>query len=236
MRLSAPIYVLKRQAKALARERGIALHAALDHIAANSGFRNWSHLASSHVSRPAEEILRQLRAGDVMLLGARLGQGKTLLGLELAYAAARAGRKAYFFTLDFNENDVLGRLQTLGIDPKSARGSLVIDTSDDICADHIIDRMGEPEAGTLVVIDYLQLLDQKRANPAVGAQIVKLRTHAQSSGAIMVAISQIDRRFDLDARAMPGLKDVRLPNPIDLALFNKTCFINDGEIQFEQAA
>ena len=31
----------------------------------------------------------------------------------------------------------------------------------------------------------------------------------------------------------PGLGDVRLPNPLDLTLFNKACFLNNGTINFQ---
>ncbi len=37
-------------------------------------------------------------------------------------------------------------------------------------------------------------------------------------------------------KALPELKDVRLPNPIDLTLFTKACFLNDGEVRFQQVA
>ncbi|MFK4531760.1 hypothetical protein ABIF90_009741 [Bradyrhizobium japonicum] len=46
MRLSAPIYHLKRKAKRLSREEGIPLHDALDRIAATEGFSAWSMLAA----------------------------------------------------------------------------------------------------------------------------------------------------------------------------------------------
>ena len=48
MRLSSPIYTLKRQAKLLARDNDIRLHEALNRIAAKEGFNDWSHLASSY--------------------------------------------------------------------------------------------------------------------------------------------------------------------------------------------
>lgn len=38
MKLSAPIYHLKRKAKRLSREAGIPLHDALDRVAATEGF------------------------------------------------------------------------------------------------------------------------------------------------------------------------------------------------------
>ena len=108
MKLSAPISVLKREAKVLSRKKS-----------------------------------------DLMLLGARPGHGKTRFEL---------------------------------------------DDSDDVCADRIIRRLGSAPPGAVVVVDYLQILDHKRENPA--------------------------------------LADVRLPNPLDLTLFQKACFINDGRMSF----
>lgn len=43
MRLSSPIYKLKRQAKLLARDNDIRLHEALNQIATKEGFKDWSH-------------------------------------------------------------------------------------------------------------------------------------------------------------------------------------------------
>ncbi|MEO0664175.1 MAG: hypothetical protein AAFY97_00395 [Pseudomonadota bacterium] len=40
MQFSAPIYALKRQAKLMARQRGIALHEALNDIASGEGFQS----------------------------------------------------------------------------------------------------------------------------------------------------------------------------------------------------
>ncbi|MEM9360776.1 MAG: DNA helicase, partial [Pseudomonadota bacterium] len=102
MRLSSPIYKLKRQAKLLARDNNIKLHSALNQIAAKEGFRNWSHLASSYSkTTPAKEIMSQLNPGDMVLLGARPGNGKTLLGLELTVLAEKNNRTGYVFSLDF---------------------------------------------------------------------------------------------------------------------------------------
>jgi hypothetical protein len=37
-------------------------------------------------------------------------------------------------------------------------------------------------------------------------------------------------------KSFPDLEDVRLPNPLDLSLFTKTCFLNNGEVQFRAAS
>ncbi len=237
LHLSAPIYRLKRQAKLLARQNGIPLHEALDQMAIEEGFQSWSHLSSS-LSResPAAIVLSRLEPGDLVLLGARPGHGKTLLGLELASKAVTLGRKGYFFTLDYHERDIADRFSALGIDPVPEQKAVVIDTSDEVSANYIINRLERVLEPAVIVIDYLQLLDQRRTNPSLDDQITSLRRYVKATGAICVLISQIDRSFDLSVKTMPDVSDVRLPNPLDLSVFDKYCFLHDGEVQLDQAA
>lgn len=236
MRLSAPIFTLKRNAKRVARSEGIALHVALDRVAITEGYKSWSHLASAlSTARPADRILQQLSPGDLILLGARPGQGKTLLGLELAARAVEFGRTGFFFTLDYHHKDIEARLADLELDPQD-KSAFVVDTSNDISADHITARVTRHTSQALVVVDYLQLLDQKRSHPPLEQQVHRLATFAKSSGTICVLISQVDRAFDLSGKAMPTLTDIRMPNPLDLSCFDGTCFLHDGHIQISRAA
>lgn len=237
MRLSSPIYTLKRKAKILARDNKIRLHEALDRIAAKEGFRNWGHLASRYSEvTPANEILKRIRPGDFVLIGARPGHGKTLLGLELGALAAKVNRTGYFFTLEYNETDIRGRLERLGFDHDILGRSVIVDTSDNICAAHIIDRLGGAAKDALIVIDYMQLLDQKRSNPPLDAQVRTLKKYATDNGSVVFMISQIDRTFEMSADGFPSIDDIRLPNPVELSLFDKKCFLQDGEIRIEMAA
>ena len=237
MYLSAPNYGLKRKAKLLAREKTIALHRALEIIAVAEGFQSWSHLVSTSTSNtPAQNILSQLDPGDLVLVGARPGHGKTLLALEMAAKAPQLRRKGYFFTLDFNERDVADRLSAMGIAQTAINRSVVIDTSDEISADYMIRRLKTESTPALIIVDYLQLLDQKRTNPSLDNQMKSLQKFVVDTGATCVVISQIDRSFDLSCKSMPDISDVRLPNPLDLSVFRKLFFLHDGKIRMDQAA
>jgi replicative DNA helicase len=237
MKLSAPIYHLKRKAKLLAREDNIPLHEALDRIAAQEGFGGWSLLAAKvSATAPAGKLFARLAPGDLVLVGARPGQGKTLLSLELAVEAMRSGNRAVFFTLEYTEMDVLDRFRAIGVDRADFVGLFEFDCSDAISADYIVKRLAAVPRGTLVVIDYLQLLDQKRENPELNIQVRTLASFARDRGLILVFISQIDRSYDPSTKPCPGLEDVRLPNPLDLKIFSKTCFLNNGEVQFRAAS
>lgn len=237
MKLSAPIYHLKRKAKRLSHDEGIPLHDALDRIATTEGFSAWSMLAAKAAAlTPANRLFPQFGPGDLVLVGARPGQGKTLMSLELAVEAMKAGHRAAFFSLEYTERDVLDRLRAIGVEPAEFDKLFEVDCSDAISADYIVKQMAAAPRGTVVVIDYLQLLDQRRENPDLTVQVRALKSFARDKGLIVVFISQIDRSYDPSVKPCPDLSDVRLPNPLDLKLFDKTCFINNAEVQFRAAS
>lgn len=234
MKLSAPIYHLKGKAKRLSRDEGIPLHQALDRVAVQEGCADWSLLAARHAAAgPTGTLLARLKPGDLVLLGARPGQGKTLKSLELAVHAMTSGHRAVFFTLEYTAKDVIDRFPVIGVDYTPFAALFDIDCSDTISADHIISKLVSAARGTLVVVDYLQLLDQRRENPELGEQVRRLRSFARERGLIIIFISQIDRSYDPAKKPFPDLGDIRLPNPLDLRLFNKTCFLSKGGTRFQ---
>ena len=236
MKLSAPLYHLKLKAKVLSRAEDIPLHEALDRIARQEGFDGWSLLAAkAAAAAPAEKLFARLAPGDLVLMGARPGHGKTLMSLELAVQAMKSGSRGVFFTLEYTEKDMLDRFRAIGAAPENFADLFEFDNSDEISSDHIVRRLANAPRGTLVVVDYLQLLDQKRDNPELMVQVRALKSFARDRGLIFVFISQIDRAYDPAKKPCPDLEDVRLPNPLDLSLFSKTCFLNDGEVRFRAA-
>jgi replicative DNA helicase len=232
MKFTAPIFILKQQAKALSRKENIPLHQALDRIASREGFNAWSLLAAKAASdRPSERFLGQLSPCDLALVAARPGQGKTLFSFELTVETMRQGNRAAFFTLEVTQARVAERFEIMAAKLSNFRDRLLIDDSDQICADYIATRLASAPAKMLVIIDYLQLLDQKRLNASIADQIQRLKALARERQLIIVCLSQIDRRYDLSKQPFPGFGDVRLPNPLDLGLFNYACFLNRGRLQ-----
>jgi replicative DNA helicase len=234
MRLSAPIYHLKRRAKLLARDEKIALHEALDRIAHEEGFAEWSLLSSRLAKNLSSKVLlSRLTDGDLLLLGARPGHGKTLLGLQLLLDAAREGRKAVFFTLEYTERETRERIRSFDGSSQGIDDRLEIVTSEDISADFIVQYLSGSPQGIVALIDYLQILDQQRSKPALSAQMLVLQEFARKTGAILVFVSQIDRSFDPECEPVPGIRDIRLPNSIELGIFSKACFLHDGEVRLQ---
>ncbi|MEP3844615.1 MAG: DNA helicase [Paracoccaceae bacterium] len=237
MRLSVPIYQLKRQAKRQARQYNIPLNQALDQVAKVEGFSNWGVLADFHARRkPTAKIFDALQPGDLVLLGARPGHGKTLMGLELIVEALKGDRHAAFYSLEYSERDVKDRFSDLGFKTIAKFDKLTVDTSDEICAAHIIEAQGQQPRGSVAVVDYMQLLDQDRSKPALENQMSALKAFAEQTGNIMIMISQIDRSYVPQVQSMPEIGDVRLPNAINLDVFTKTVFLQDGCVQLQKTA
>ncbi len=237
MKLSVPIHHLKRRAKLLHRREQIPLHAALDRIAAAEGYRSWSLLAARQpVASAATALNRRLEPGDLVLVAGRPGQGKTLVGLALAAEAARAGRRSAFFSLEYTPADVVERLRVLGFENTGLEVFFDLDCSDAISAGYVGTALASAPFGTLAVIDYLQLLDQRRDTPELSRQVRDLKAMARERGLIIVLLSQVDRSYDPAAKPFPDITDIRLPNPVDLRLFDKRCFLNGGDIRVETAA
>jgi hypothetical protein len=180
VKLSAPIYHLKRKARSMSRNENIPRHVALDRIAVAEGFGGWSLLAANWAAASAStpraaRLYATLTPGDLVLVGARPRQGKTLLSLELAIEAMKSGNRGLFFSLEYTRQDVLDRFCSIGLDPTSFGTQFTFESSDAISAAYIIDYLQRAPSGTLSVIDYLQLLDQKRVNPDLMTQVRALK-------------------------------------------------------------
>lgn len=236
MKLSAPIYQLKRRAKVLARTDTIPLHQALDRIAEEEGFPAWSLLASRYETEGSPtSMLSQLADGDLLLIAARPGHGKTLLGLQLLLDAVAKERRATFFTLEYTRQQTLQRIHALP-EGEALGDKVEIVTSDEISADYIMRHLAGAPRGTVAVIDYLQILDQQRIKPSLSEQVTAISSFARKTGIIIAFISQIDRSFESDSKGLPDLTDIRLPNQLDLRLFSKACFLHDRKVQLQHVA
>lgn len=232
MNLSAPIYRLKRDAKLLSRQSGIPLNEALNRVAEIEGFSTWSLLAAKHAVEPAsEKLYRMLSPGNMVLIAARPGHGKTLFSIELLISAIRNGHTGSFFSLECTRQKCDSYFTAVGHDRSTFGERFIFNGSEAISSGYIMDQMKDAAKGDFLVIDYLQLLDQDRRKPELRLQVAALHHFAKERDLIVTILSQVDRNFDPARQSMPSTEDVRLANPVNLHLFTHKCVLHNGEIQ-----
>ena len=66
---------------------------------------------------------------------------------------------------------------------------------------------------------------------AIADRLRSLASLASARGLVIVCLAQVDRHFQAGADAFPDPEHVRLPNPVDLSLFTKLCFVNGGKLR-----
>ncbi|HIG39294.1 MAG: DNA helicase [bacterium] len=229
MKLSSPVYILKSRAKELKKAQGISLSIALDQIARQEGYDSWSLLISKSEEvfpQKYSEVLGFLNDGDLVLIGARPSMGKSTFTYGLFVQAIEEARpKSFCFTLVERQNEMIKRMATYS-HAIGQNDGYELDYSNDICADYIISvTKNQVRPGSLIVVDYLQILDEKRTNPPLQEQIEKFKAFAKEVGCIIIFLSQIDRGIGDRSDQRPTLDDIRLPNPLDLGLLNKIIFL-----------
>ena len=228
MRLSAPIYVLKQRARALSRRLDIPLNQALDRIAQTEGYDRWSLLTARNPK--VERLLDALTPGDLTILAARPRQGKTMLCLDLLVRTIRAGGRGAFFTLAYSPSELEDRVAALDLDPPMLE-RLTAESLVGLTAGDVIRGLRDEPRGTIAIVDYLQGLGPDAERPALRNQVEALRRFAAASGVIIVVISQVDPSYDQAGRSLPTLRDLHLPDPVDLDDFSKACFLHEGRMR-----
>ncbi len=226
MKLSAPIHVLKSQAKSLKKQAGITSVEALNRIAQQEGYSSWSLLKSRENNifpNSYGEILDFFNDGDLVLIGGRPGQGKTIFTLGLlVQALQKQVFPGYVFTLCETPKSIIERIKCYNSNIVPDGEKFVLDYSNKICAEYIIEQTrGKLKSGSIIVIDYLQQLDEKRVNPPIQEQIVALKAYAKEQKCKIIFISQIRREVEYQESKTLTIKDVRSPNPFDKNLINK---------------
>ncbi|MBF4603732.1 replicative DNA helicase [Curtobacterium sp. VKM Ac-2884] len=190
-----------------------------------------------------DKVIGGLAAGNLVIVGARPGEGKTILGMNLATSLARRGLVVYM-SLEMSEDELQLRLisQFGEVHMKSLRNHTLNDEQWKRVAIARQKMQGAPifiddESTTLaemrayirsvsrrgqlagVVVDYLQLFeggDPKQSRQEfVGSMSRQLKLMAKQLGVPVIALSQLSRQVEGRKSRVPMLSDLRESGSIE---------------------
>lgn len=230
MKLSAPIHILKAEAQKLKKEKSITNTEALDLIAKREGYDSWSLLQSKKddlFPKNYDEILGFFNPGDIVLIGASPSKGKTIFTIGFfVQAIQKQTSKSFCFSFSETHNEIINRMNCYDQSIGEKSQYFELDYSSDINADYIIEKTKKTiSKGSLIVVDYLQLLDVKMSNPPLQIQIEKLKNYAKEKECVVIFISQLNKDVENRSEQKPVMEDVSLPNTVELKFFNKIIMI-----------
>ncbi|MFM9963353.1 MAG: replicative DNA helicase [Planctomycetaceae bacterium] len=186
-----------------------------------------------------------LRAGSLVIVGARPSVGKTSAALGMALAAAQEKLPAVFVTLEQSQIDIANRLLSAItglsfadieldrlIDPldrdrlSEAENQLanlplkIIDESSSRLSQIVASARAERRHGLrLLILDYLQLLrpddDRVHREQQVAAMSRALKRLARELDAVVVCLAQLNRDIESRDRKQPRLSDLRESGSIE---------------------
>lgn len=186
----------------------------------------------------------RVQGGQLVIVAARPGMGKTSLAMQYALGAARAGVRTLVFSHEMTPGELMLRLLggRCGVSVADVRDGRMPDgafermlveadaiaglplrfnkvmdlSADDVCAE--VHRQHAEAPVGLVVIDYLQLLrrpDADRADLAIGQMTRALKLLAVTIGAPVVLLSQLNRGCESRPDKRPLMSDLRESGSIE---------------------
>lgn len=222
-------------------------------VSTKEALKEWiEHLSTAHERSGSglstgfaqlDDITLGFKPGELIILAARPGQGKTVFALQIAGHAVKAGHGVLFFSLEMQTRELISRLvscqsgtmfrniQTGDLDAEQWERitqcitavqdkGLYIDDRGDQNIDELraVARSEHNKHHIdLVVVDYLQLVngDGESDVVRVGNVSKNLKAMAKELNCPVLALSQFSRSVEQRADGRPKLSDLRSSGQIE---------------------
>lgn len=184
-----------------------------------------------------DSLLEPMQPGQLLIVAARPGIGKTALGLNIAYQVASRGTGVQIYSLEMGHDEIVGRLVLmtgqLSSDQLKGRWNLDlfedkvkraeaaikalplwIDDTEYLTATALRARLRRQMAGHhigLVVVDYLQLMNSGRRHDSRQAEVAEisrtLKRTAREMGVPMICACQLNRLAEEEEPRLSHLRE-----------------------------
>jgi replicative DNA helicase len=194
--------------------------------------------------RELDRLAGHFEPGDMTILAARPGMGKTVLGLDLAMNVAKSGGRTAFFSLEMPEEQLMMRIMSreTGLSLSAIRDrsldfdswgkildiqvpdlQLWIDDTAQITPMELAGKVASLKARSgldLVVVDYLQIMKgngERYVNREAEISSISrdLKAIAKQQKVHVLALAQINREADKRSKPEPKLSDLRESGSIE---------------------
>ena len=205
-----------------------------------------------------DDVTRGFRPGQLVVIAARPGIGKTAFALQVARrTAVRQKKPVAIFALEMTKNEVLKRMLSSEseVEMESIDGAqmtdtqwskiyqaqevlskapIFVDSSSELTLMRIKTKLRQLAAQVgsigLVVVDYLQLLEQEDENASADLRSIQIGILAKELNAPVLLLSQLNRQVENRPNHTPLLSDLRESGSIEqdadmvLLLYSKAKF------------
>jgi len=167
-------------------------------------------------------ILYELGAGDLCLVGGRPSQGKTALVLNIAVATALADKRVLFFSLEMSSEQLAYRVLLLGLSEEllaKVGQNIVVEDAHCFTIEAILQQTENAAKGlgdlALIVVDYVQLLsgrvqsENTTRDSDLGQASAKLKQLAKKHRLPVLALVQLNRQVEMRTNKRPIMSDIR---------------------------
>ena len=179
-------------------------------------------------------ILKGMRGGNLIIIGARPSVGKTAFALDLAVSAAKQGHKTLFYSMEMTSEELVQRLlstysgvqlsqiidgqmddnELLEYVQAGARISglpVLIEDASNVTVETIRTKAIEEQDVKIIFVDYIGLLQSTKnyqnRNYELGAMSRDLKNLAMELKIPIVVLAQLNRNVNSDQE--PNLSDLR---------------------------
>ena len=187
---------------------------------------------------PVDKVTTGFHKGDLVILGARPGMGKTSLALNFAMNMANDGKTVCFFSLEMTRKQVADRLisnaasipsekmrtgelseeewvRLIQASERLGKLPIYIDETSDITVPEIKARLRRQDKVDVVIIDYLGIMNSAKnynGNRALEISEItrNLKIMAKELGVPIICCAQLNRGTEVKGKShIPALADLR---------------------------